>query len=144
MDCPEPPEQRLQPLKWEAVWSVRKRCGRIVVNFHKHTVNAAGDTGTGHVLYEFGIAAGAGSKAPRPLETVSDVIDDWIAKAPHDWQGAKIHDQIVISEARASLGQNNPIVPLCQGLIHGVPHVIRRQELAFFDIHRPAGTTGFG
>ncbi len=67
------------------------------------------------------------------------VEDDRVAGPRHDRHSTHIDDERIVSEARAALAQQNPLVAGRGDLRGGVLHVPRRQELTFFDVDRLAG-----
>ena len=67
------------------------------------------------------------------------VKDDGIAEGAHNRKRAHIDDKIVIAERGAALRQQNVRVAALQNLVHHVPHILWRKELALFHVDGFAG-----
>ena len=70
------------------------------------------------------------------------VEDDRVAEVAQDGQAAHVDDEIVVSEARAALREEDRFVPFRQDLVDDVLHVARRDELPLLDVDRLAGCGG--
>ena len=68
-------------------------------------------------------------------------IEDHRRELVHDCQRAHVHDQIVVTEARATFGDKDTIIPRRAAFLDNVFHVPGRSELAFLDVHRTFGHT---
>ena len=56
---------------------------------------------------------------------------------------AHVDHQIVVAEGAAALGQHDFRIPGGRDLFRGQTNILRRDELAFLDIHDAAGAAGF-
>src|SRR5438445_13882223 len=57
------------------------------------------------------------------------------SKFPHDRERTHVDDEIVVSETRASLGDEDFVISRRMALLDHVLHVPRRHELALLDVH---------
>ena len=78
----------------------------------------------------------------RQLNAVRRIEDHRPSELPHDDETAHIDDQVVISERRSALGQDDVVVARRRDLLRRVPHVLRRDELALLDVDDLAGPAG--
>src|SRR6266700_6184862 len=60
-------------------------------------------------------------------------------KLPHDRERTHVDDEIVVSETRASLGDEDFVISRRMALLDHVLHVPRRHELALLDVHHALG-----
>lgn len=67
------------------------------------------------------------------------IHDNRVPLLGHDGQGAHIHHQRVIAEARPAFGEHDVAVTGFSNFIRNVFHVPWRKELAFFHIHHTPG-----
>ena len=79
------------------------------------------------------------SPAAGQLQAVGDVEHDRVAELAQHRERPHVHDQVVVAEADAALGQEQRVVAFARHLGDHVPHVAGRQELALLDVHRLAG-----
>ncbi len=77
------------------------------------------------------------------LDAVGGVENHRPAGVRHDFQAAHIDHQVVVAERRTALGQHHLAVAGGSHLIRRVMDIVRRHELALFDIDDLAGAAGF-
>ena len=65
-----------------------------------------------------------------------------IAEFAHDRKRAHIHDEILIAEGSAALGEDDFLVAGAGDFFGSVAHFPGREKLAFFDVHDAAGAAG--
>src|SRR5690606_35020327 len=75
-------------------------------------------------------------------DRVRDIENDRIAGLSEQIEAARIHDEMVIAERIASLGQNDLVVPRGLDLAHRLVHVVRRDELSVLDVDHGPGLSG--
>ena len=63
---------------------------------------------------------------------------DGVAEFPHHREGPHVHDQVVVAERRAALGDEHPLVAGAGDLRDRVADVARGEELALLDVHGAA------
>src|SRR5262245_7133378 len=105
------------------------------MDFHKKSVHSCAGCRTGQGLHKFTLATGLGSPSTRQLHTMRGVEDHRVAEVPKDGKGPHIHDQIIVTERRPSLGQDDSLVSSLLDFFHRMTHFLRREELTFFHIH---------
>ena len=146
MDALQLLEKSFEAAERESVGSVRFGLGRVVVDLQKDAVDPGGHGGAGQHGDELGLAsadrlssgpAGGGGS----LDGVGGVEDDGRELA-QDGQRAHIDDEIVVAEAGATLAEADPLIAGIADLGDGMAHVRRSDELAFFNVDRPAGLGG--
>src|SRR5215472_773260 len=101
------PQHSFQALQVESVGAIGFGLGRVVVDFHEHTIYARGHSGTGKQGDELRLAAGDGLAAGPDrgqLHRVSRIEYHW-GEFAHDGQRAHIHDEVVIAEGTAAFGE---------------------------------------
>ena len=137
-------EQPRQVVQAEHVRPVRQRAAvleravGILVNLHEQGVHPHRDRGAGEGLHVLALAARPVPLPARQLHRVGRVEDHRIAEAAHDRKPAEIDHQVVVSEARAALGEEQVLAAGPAHLLHHVDHVPRGHELPLLDVHRPA------
>src|SRR5215510_5718500 len=104
------------------------------MHLHENTVDSASNAGSRKVLDKLGIPAARRPKSAGTLKTVRNVVHDRITEGSHYRHPAEIHNQVVVSEARASLGDHHTLIALRGGFLDRVLHIVRRKELAFLDV----------
>ena len=58
----------------------------------------------------FGLSGGDAVAGAGQLQAVRDVVDHRVAERPQHRKGAHVHDQVVVAEARAALGDDDLLV----------------------------------
>ena len=66
-------------------------------------------------------------------------VEDHRRELAHDGQRAHVDDEIVVSERRSALGEEDLVVAGFANLGDSVTHVPRRNELALLDVHGASG-----
>jgi len=105
------------------------------MNFHEESIHSGAGCRTGQGLDEFTLATGLGSPTTRQLHTMCSIENHRVAEAPKDGKGSHIHDEIIVTERRSSLGQDDPPASGLLYFFHCVTHFLRREELALLYIH---------
>src|SRR6267154_2284653 len=62
-----------------------------------------------------------------------------VARPLQDRERAHIHNQVLVAERGAALGENDFFIPGALHLLHDIAHIPRRQKLRLFHIDNPAG-----
>ena len=88
---------------------------------------------------ELPLTAGSAARTARQLHAVGGVEDDRIAKTSHYGQPPHIHHEVAVTEAGASLGDENARTTRPSHFLHGVLHVPRGHELSFFQVDNSTG-----
>ena len=110
VDSGQPREQRFEEVELERVLRVALRLFRPLVHLHEHAVDAGSDAGAGHRLDELGLAGGDAVAGARQLQAVGHVVDHGISEAAQHRQRPHVHDEVVVAERGAALGQDHAIV----------------------------------
>src|SRR5438093_375869 len=122
--------------------AIRERLGRIGMGLEEQAVHAARNRRAHQRKGELPLAAGL--RAARPLEAVGRVVDHRPAEAAHDDEPAHVHDQVVVAEARAALGEQDALAARERELLDRLRQVAGRQELTLLHVDRTAGPGGRG
>jgi len=77
---------------------------------------------------------------PRASRRIPRDIRNGISEPAHDGDGAHIHDEIIVPEGHAPLGDKNIMVPGRRDLFDSVFYVPGREELSLFDVHHLVGS----
>src|SRR5882762_10538578 len=85
-------EQRTHACERQHVRPIRRRSLWRVVNFHKHCINAAGNTSTREWFDVLRQSAGCITEAARKLQRMRHVKNDGHAELTHDWERTHIND----------------------------------------------------
>ena len=80
--------------------------------FHEDSIHSTGDPCPSHVFNELRVAAARRSQTPRPLKAVSHIVDDRVTEASHDWEAAKVDNEIVVAKARSSFRDEDAMILL--------------------------------
>src|SRR4051812_36175609 len=84
---------------------------------------------------EFALTARTIASATGKLDRMRGVKNHPAAELFHDRDAAHIRDKIIVAESRSAFGQKNFFAASSLRLPHNLRHVVRREELAFFDVH---------
>src|SRR5262245_10590426 len=103
--------------------------------FEEDAVNARRHSGRPQRLYLLRVTGIFAVAPARELQAVCDVEDHRYAKPAHDGKCAHVDDKIVISEARATLGDDDARVAGVDRLGDRVSNVLRSEKLAFLDVY---------
>ena len=132
----------MELIEWKGVGAVGEGLGRILVDFEEEAVHADGSASAGQRLNELGLTA-AGLPFPAgQLDGMSDVEDDRAAERAQDGERAHVHDEVLIAEGGAALGENDLIVAGAGDFFDGVGHFPRGEKLAFLEVDGAAGAAG--
>jgi hypothetical protein len=142
VDARELAKQGFELVEAQCVGRVAPGARGVLVDLHEHGVHARGDAGRGHRLDVLGQAEGDAVTGAGQLQAVRHVEDDRVAEGAQHGEGPHVHDQVVVAEAHAALGDQNRGVARGRDLGHGVAHVGGRQKLPLLDVDYPAGTCG--
>ena len=112
------------------------------MDFEKHAVHTRRDASRGQRLDVLGLTGRHAVASAGQLQTVGHVEDDWNARAPKHRKGAHVHDEVVVAEACAALGDEYTRVAGVDDLGHRVAHVVGREELTLLDVDGAAGPRG--
>ena len=123
----------------QGVGGVALGARRLLVDLHEHRVDAGGDAGRRQRLDVLRQARRHAVAGARQLQAVRDVEDDRIAELAQHRKRAHVHDQVVVAEADAALGDEHRCCLRAVTLAIDVPHVVRREKLALLDVHGLAG-----
>ena len=135
-------EQILDELQRDLVWAVGEGVGGVGVDFHEQAVQSGGHRRAGEDRGELTITAGRAAEAAGALDGVGGVENDRNALFPHQVERAHIDDEVIISEGRAALGDEETVAAEGTHFIGDVHAIQRREELAFFHVHHAAGFRG--
>jgi len=141
VDGKEDFQKRFEKVEIEGVGAVGFGAGRVVVDFDEETVDACGDGGAGQQGNELGLAAADTVGRRRLLNRVCGVEDDR-RKVTHDGERTEIDDKVVVAEARAALGKEDPLVSGGTDFLDAVAHIPGGNELALLDVDGAAGAAG--
>ena len=134
--------ERLELVQTQRVGGIALRARGLLVDFHEHRIDAGGDAGRRQRLDVLRQAGGDAVAGARQLQAVRDVEDDGVAELAQHRKRAHVHDQVVVAEADAALGDEDRLVALGRDLGDDVPHVARRQELPLLDVDDLARARG--
>ncbi len=109
------------------------------MQLHEQRVDSHRRGGPGERSDELPLAARFRPGAPRKLHAVGGVEDDRPAEPPHGRQAAHVHDELLVAEGGAPLGEQDSAVAAGSRLLGDESHALGRHELALLDEHRPAG-----
>src|SRR6185503_19835677 len=115
---------------------------RIVVNFHEQSINTGSDTGPREVRNVLGLAAGAFALSSGKLKAMRDIEYDGAVEALHDRKAAEVHNEIVVAERRAPLGEQEALVSRLSHFLDDVFHFPGREELALLHVNDLSGLGG--
>ena len=90
---------------------------------------------------EFRLTARDAVGSGRNLHGMGSIEDDG-GEGAHDGERAHVHNEVVVAEGRATLGEKDAGVAGGCDFFDGVAHVPGRDELAFFDVDGAAGAAG--
>ena len=141
MDRDEFDEKVLDEFQRDLVRPVRDGVGGVGVDFHEQALKAGGDRSAGENGGEFAVAAGGAAESAGALDGVGGVENNRQAFLAHPVERAHVHDEVVIAEGGAALGDEEVLAAESAHFAGDVDGVERGEELAFFDVH---GAAGFG
>lgn len=113
------------------------------MTLHEHRMHARGNRGSREERRALGSAASRLACA-RKLRAVRRVEADWRRLARrivrqfqfhHVAKAKKVVDEPAVAEGRAALGEQDVAASRFFQLSHGAAHFVRREELAFLDVH---------
>src|SRR6218665_365310 len=137
-------QQGLHMLERHGVGPVRQCPVRVGVGFHEDAGDPCGHGGAGQHRHHFALAATAAALAAGQLHAVRGVEHHGGAAGAHDGQAAHVADQVVVAKAGAALAGHEAVFGQAglpgggTGFVDDVVHLMGREELAFFDVHRLA------
>src|ERR1043166_5850446 len=135
-------EQRGQARERQRVRPVGERALRRFVDFHEDCVHAAGDSGARERFDVLRLPARCTPQTARQLQAVRHVEDDGDAETTHDRERAHVHDQVVVAEREAALGEQELFAPGGARLFDDVARVPGREELTLLDVDGAARAAG--
>ena len=138
----QPAEQGLEQVEPQGVLGVALGDFRTVVDLHEDAVDSGGNSRRRHRLDVFGLSGSDAVAGAGQLQAVRDVVDHRVAERAQHRKGAHVHDQVVVAEARAALGDDDLLVAGGGDLGDDVAHVGRREELSFLDVDDASGPRG--
>src|SRR5262245_33180166 len=103
------------------------------MNFHKQSIYPTGDTSASQVLDVFSLSICRIAQPARQLHAVRHVENYRIAEATHNWKRPHIHDQVVVSETGATLGQHDLATTSGFHFFNDIRDIPRSEKLPFFD-----------
>jgi hypothetical protein len=109
------------------------------VDFDEDAVDPGRDSRRGHRLDELRLAGRHAVAGPRELQAVRHVVHDRVAERAQQREGAHVDDEVVVPEAVAAFGHEDPRVAGLDDLVDRVAHVSGREELPLLDVHHAAG-----
>ena len=112
------------------------------MDFEKYAVDAGRDACRRERLDVLGEPRGDAVAAAGELQAVRHVEHDRHALRPHHRKRAHVDDEIVVAEARAALGDDDPRVARVDRLCDRMLHIVRREKLSLLDVHDPSGLRG--
>ena len=101
----------------------------------EEAVRAGGEGAAGQQRCEFPLANRAVAARPRLLHRVRGVEDHRAARLLEHGDGAHVRHEVVVAEGRAALGDEQLFAAHQFGLLHHAAHLLRREELAFLQVH---------
>lgn len=136
-------QERLKLAQGDHIGAVRGRTVGIRMRFSKDRCDPHCGRGAAQRRCKFPLPSGSRPRSTRRLDGMCDVVHHRTpCFAGHDGQAAKVADERIVPEARASLGDQHPVVSGASHLCDHIGHVPRRQKLSFFDFDHPAGSRG--
>ncbi len=105
---------------------------RIRMDFHEDAVNARGHSRPRQIRHHVALAPRGRAHSARELHRVRGVEDHRKTHLPHDGQRADIENEVVVSERRSALRDQNVAVAGGLDFFDDVGDVPGRQKLAFF------------
>ena len=100
-------DQRLERVEAQRVGRIALGPRGLLVHFHEHRVDAGGHAGGGERLDVLREAGGDAVAGARQLQAVRDVEDDGVAELAQHGKRAHVHDEVVVAEADAALGDQH-------------------------------------
>ena len=102
--------QRFELVQAQRVGGIALRARGLFVHLHEHGIDAGGHAGRGQRLDVLRQAGGDAVSGSGQLQAVRDVEDDGVAELAQHRKRAHVHDQVVVAEADAALGDQHGLV----------------------------------
>src|SRR6266446_528553 len=106
------------------------------MDLHENCINAASNSRAREWFDVLRQSSRCMAQTTRQLQRMRDVENDRHAETAHNRKRSHIDNQVVVAEAHASLSQHQSLAPGVLRFLNNVPGVLRRKELALFDVYR--------
>src|SRR4051794_33741750 len=103
------------------------------MDFNEQSINSCRNRGPRQRLDELRLPSGSRAGRARKLYAMGRIEHDRPPGVAHDLQPTHIDDEIVVTERRPALRQDNLVVPSRSDLLGSMQEVRRRDELTLLD-----------
>ena len=112
------------------------------MTLHEEAVDTCRDRRSREDLNEVARSTGATRSTTHTLNAMGRVKYDGISGLSHNNEVARIHDEVAIAEAGASLAQKDLVVACARYLFGDELHIGGVKELSLLNVNRFTGRTG--